>query len=416
MKEIIKVNNLNKIFNLYPSHKDRLKEIIHPFRKKFHREFYALNNINFTIHEGETVGIIGKNGSGKSTLLKIITGILTKTSGDMSVIGRISSLLELGAGFNPELSGLENIYFHGNVLGFSNKEIDEIKDEIIEFSGIGHFIDQPVKLYSSGMFVRLAFSVSIFVKPDILIIDEALSVGDVSFQMKCYNRFNTLREEGKTILFVTHSLESIIRYCNRCLVLNEGKLVLDGSAKEGVDTYKQIMVNQFNKATNVVKSKISSDLFVGDSLLRYGDNRASIIDFYLLDDQNNKVLQISNSSKVTFKLKILFKEFVANPVIAFTIKDVTGLELTGTNTYLEKTNLPSCEKGESISISFSQKLLLRDGNYTLSLGVVTIENGEVTVHERIYDALIFDVINSHGFVGIINPESTITFSKEILQN
>ena len=242
----IETCNLTKSYRLYNHSIDRLKESLHPRRKKYHHNFFALKDVSFQINEGETIGIIGRNGSGKSTLLKIIAGVLTPTSGILEVRGRVSALLELGIGFNPEMTGLENIYFSGTIMGFDRAVIENKIDDIVAFADIGEFIYQPVKTYSSGMFVRLAFAVAINVDPDILIVDEALSVGDISFQAKCYQRFNKFKEEGKTIIFVTHSLDLVVSYCNRGIVLDGGKIIVDTDPKTAVDAYKQLMVNCYD--------------------------------------------------------------------------------------------------------------------------------------------------------------------------
>ena len=230
-KNVISVQHLSKMYKLYDKPSDRLKESLGLSRKKKYREHYALHDVNFNIHEGECVGIIGVNGSGKSTILKIITGVLAPTTGEVKVNGRISALLELGAGFNMEYSGLENVYLNGTMIGFSEEEIDAKLDDILAFADIGDYIHQPVKTYSSGMFVRLAFAVAINIDPEILIVDEALSVGDVFFQAKCYHKFEEFKKQGKTILFVTHDLSSVSKYCDRVILLNKGVKLYEGSPK-----------------------------------------------------------------------------------------------------------------------------------------------------------------------------------------
>ena len=235
----IRVADVTKIYKLYDNPKDRLKESLGLTRKKCYQEHYALNHINFEVKKGETVGIIGTNGSGKSTMLKLITGVLTPSSGEIQVDGRISALLELGAGFNMEYTGIENIYLNGTMIGFSRNEIDEKMQEILDFADIGEFVHQPVKSYSSGMFVRLAFAVAININPEILIVDEALSGGDVFFQAKCYRKFEEFKQQGKTILFVSHDLGSITKYCDRAILLNKGEKIFEGTPKETVDIYKR---------------------------------------------------------------------------------------------------------------------------------------------------------------------------------
>ena len=260
MSEVaIKVENLSKMYKLYDRPMDRLKESLGLTKKKKYKEYYALNNINMEIKRGETVGIIGTNGAGKSTILKIITGVLNQTNGDVTINGRISALLELGAGFNPEYTGIENVYLNGTMIGFTREEIDEKLQDIIDFADIGDFINQPVKTYSSGMFVRLAFAVAINIDPEILIVDEALSVGDVFFQSKCYRKFEEFKELGKTILFVSHDLGSIIKYCDRVVLLNKGNKVGEGEPGEMVDTYKMILANQYVEEDNNDEDKEDSE-------------------------------------------------------------------------------------------------------------------------------------------------------------
>ncbi len=228
----IEVKNISKMYKLYDKNSDRFKEALGLTRKKCYREHYALNNVSFEVKKGETVGIIGTNGSGKSTILKIITGVLMPTCGELKVDGRISALLELGAGFNMEYTGMENIYLNGTMMGFSREEIDKRVDDILQFADIGEFINQPVKTYSSGMFVRLAFAVAINIDPEILIVDEALSVGDVFFQVKCYHKFEEFKKLGKTILFVSHDLGSVSKYCDRVILLNKGNKISEGLPKK----------------------------------------------------------------------------------------------------------------------------------------------------------------------------------------
>ena len=238
----VQVSNLEKAYKLYDKPSDRLKEALGLSRKKKYKEHYALKGVDLTIYQGETVGIIGTNGSGKSTILKIITGVLNPTKGSVQVKGRISALLELGAGFNMEYNGIENIYLNGTMIGFSSKEIDAKLNDILSFADIGDYVYQPVKTYSSGMFVRLAFAVAINIEPEILIVDEALSVGDVFFQAKCYHKFEEFKKMGKTIVFVSHDLSSVSKYCDRVVLLNQGVKLGEGSPKKMIDAYKQVLV------------------------------------------------------------------------------------------------------------------------------------------------------------------------------
>ena len=246
----IQVRDLSKVYKLYDRNRDRVMDALGLAKRKRYREHYALNHVSFSIQRGETVGIIGSNGAGKSTILKIITGVLSPTEGDVTVRGRISALLELGAGFNQEYTGIENIYLNGTMMGYSRDEIDARMQSIIDFADIGDFIRQPVRMYSSGMFVRLAFAVAINIDPDILVVDEALSVGDVFFQSKCYRKFDEFKEQGKTILFVSHDLSSISRYCDRAILLNKGKMMAEGAPAAMIDLYKKVRANQVDEEGN----------------------------------------------------------------------------------------------------------------------------------------------------------------------
>ncbi len=242
----ISVQDVTKVYRLYDKPIDRLKESMSISHKNYHRDFYALKGLSFQVKKGETVGIIGTNGSGKSTILKIITGVLTPTSGEVNVDGKISALLELGAGFNMDYTGIENVYMNGTMMGYTKKEMDAKLQDILDFAEIGDFVYQPVKTYSSGMFVRLAFALAINVDPEILIVDEALSVGDVFFQSKCYRRMEEIRKKGTTILMVTHDMGSIIKYCDRVVLLHKGEFIAEGPAGKVVDMYKKILAGKLD--------------------------------------------------------------------------------------------------------------------------------------------------------------------------
>ncbi len=245
-RNAIEVNDVTKVYRLYDKPIDRLKESLSLTHKEYHRDFFALNRLSFAVERGQTVGIIGTNGSGKSTILKIITGVVTPTTGTVQVDGKISALLELGAGFNMDYTGIENIYMNGTMMGYTKKEMDGKLEEILAFADIGDFVHQPVKTYSSGMFVRLAFALAINVEPEILIVDEALSVGDVFFQAKCYRRMEEIRKSGTTILMVTHDMGSIIKYCDKVVLLNKGEFIAEGEPGRMVDLYKKILANQMD--------------------------------------------------------------------------------------------------------------------------------------------------------------------------
>ncbi len=417
----LKVENVSKIYRLYPSKADRLKESLHPFRRKYHRDFFALDDVSLSVRKGETVGIIGKNGSGKSTILKIISGVLTPTSGRVSVSGRISAILELGAGFNPELTGRENLYFSGAIMGYTRREMDAMVDGIIAFADIGLFIDQPVKTYSSGMFVRLAFAVSINVNPDILIIDEALAVGDILFQARCFRKFDEFRSAGKAVLFVTHGLDSIIRYCDRALVLNEGRKIAETSPKEAVDVYKRLMADcqvpagpgieeppGRGRAVTLKSGRFRDRMTVSTDVQSYGNQGAEIEDFALLDKAGDPTNKLIAFEPFTVFMRVRFRKTIQNPIFAFTIKDIRGLEITGTNTLFKNVDTGTCRAGQVFEAVFRQDLNIQAGRYSLSLGCTGYSGDSFVVHHRLYDVILFEVISDKLMVGFYDLSDQVT--------
>lgn len=411
-KKVIEIKHLSKMYKLYEKPSDRLKEALGFSRKKRYREHYALRDVNFDIREGECVGIIGTNGSGKSTILKIITGVLNPTEGEVKVDGRISALLELGAGFNMEYSGLENVYLNGTMIGFTKEEIDARLDDILAFADIGDFIYQPVKMYSSGMFVRLAFAVAINIDPEILIVDEALSVGDVFFQAKCYHKFEEFKEQGKTILFVSHDLGSISKYCDRVVLLNKGQMLDEGTPKAMVDMYKQLLVNQ-DPVKQVESAEIKAEDWkegfqVNPEKLEYGEKQAEIVDFVVLDNKGRKSNNIEKGSTFQIKMKVRFKEDIQQPIMAYTFKNIQGTEITGTNTMYEQVMVEHPEAGKECVVTFEQKMDLQGGEYLLSFGCTGYRNGEFCVFHRLYDACNITVISSKNTVGFYDMNSKVT--------
>ena len=383
---VIKVSHVSKIYHLYKSPKDRMKEIWSLTHKKYHEDRYALRDINFEVYKGECVGIIGTNGSGKSTLLKIITGVLQATEGSVEKKGKISALLELGTGFNMEYTGLKNIYINGLMMGYTNQEMDEKVQSIIDFAEIGDYIYQPVKTYSSGMFARLAFAVAINVDPDILIVDEALSVGDIFFQSKCYKKFNEFQQNGKTILFVSHDLGSVLKYCDRCLLINQGDQIDCGNTAKVVDRYRKLLVetaheqdqqvdedvrkmNEHNaklkgiSAVRVGSGKWKDDLVLNPNVSDYGDGTAEIIDFAIVDKEGMVTNSVEKNSKVKILMKVLFKTELKEPIFAYTIKDLKGQDITGTNTFLEGETVELARKGSCYEVCFEQSISLQGGQY-----------------------------------------------------
>lgn len=415
-KIAISVKNLTKIYKLYDKPIDRLKETLSITKKKYHREHYALRDISFDVKKGESVGIIGTNGSGKSTILKIITGVLNQTSGELKVKGKISALLELGAGFNLEYTGMENIYLNGTMMGYTKEEIEKKLDNIINFADIGEFINQPVKTYSSGMFVRLAFAVAINIDPEILIVDEALSVGDVFFQAKCYKKFQEFRDMGKTIIFVSHDLKSVSKYCDKVILLNKGIFIEEGNPKKVIDTYKKILVNQFDKEIKNekekeknVESKVlwKSKMNLNSNKLEYGNKDAEIIDFGILDENNILTNTVNKNESFRIKMKVRFNKKIQEPIFAFTIKDIKGNEITGTNTMIEEVYFKNPERNDVVEIEFEQIMNLQGGEYLLSLGCTGFKDGDFTVYHRLYDVCSISVVSSKDSVGFYDMNSSI---------
>ncbi len=405
----ISVDNVSKVYKLFTKPADRVIDALHLAPWKKVPEHHALNDVSFQVQQGEMVGIIGTNGSGKSTILKIITGVLHPTKGEVKVNGRISALLELGAGFNREYTGIENIYLNGTMIGFSKEEIDAKLQDILEFADIGDFVYQPVKTYSSGMFVRLAFAVAINIEPEILIVDEALAVGDVFFQAKCYRKFDEFKKKGKTILFVSHDLSSIVKYCDRVVLLNKGTKLGEGKAKEMIDVYKQVLVGQYNEDENKenTETTVNIDGGANEELLEYGSRKAEITECYITDNKGKRTNALIKGEPFTIHMKAAFAERVQAPIFAFTIKNARGTEITGTNTMFEKAFMEAVNKGVEKEVTFTQKMDLQGGDYLLSLGLTGYEGSDFTVYHRLYDALSISVISDKDTVGFYDMNSKV---------
>ena len=352
---IIRFQNVTKVYKLYQKPIDRLKETFHPLRKEYHRRHYALNDVSFDVGKGESLGLIGRNGSGKSTLLKLITGILVPNSGEISVRGRISALLELGTGFNMELTGLENICIYLTIMGFSPEEISARMDEIIDFADIDDFVGQPLKKYSSGMFARLAFAVAIHTDPDILIIDEVLAVGDTKFQKKCMDKMNEFKQKGTTILFVSHAPEQIKRFCDRAIWLENGKLLRLGESSEIVSDYEDSLYAFVEKAQVPLAKAVVDE---HESLGR-------ICEVSVLDKD------IATFSRLRIKLKYeLFVEDLKDFLVGIAIFDRERNYLFGPNTFLDKYQA-DCSRGVHEIVLTYPRVPLLSGAYSFDVGIFT---------------------------------------------
>lgn len=410
----ISVEHISKLYKLYRGRADRLKDALHLTKKKTYQEYYALSDVSFTVNKGETVGLIGTNGAGKSTLLKIITGVLTPSAGQIEVNGKISALLELGAGFNMEYTGLENIYFNGTLMGYTKEQMEEKVPQIIEFAGIGDYIYQPVKTYSSGMFARLAFAMAINVEPDILIVDEALSVGDIYFQSKCFKKMDEIKKNGTTVLLVTHDMSSVVKYCDKVVVLDHGKVIKEGNPKEMVDIYKKILVHQYDENEPEKSDRIEikedtwmSKLSLNEENVLYGSGKARIVDFGFFDEQDNITGLILKKSVFKIRMKVEFMEDIEYPIFAFTVRNVRGAEVTGTNSMFERLEIPLAKKGETYVITFTQKALLQGGEYLMSFGCTGYEDGEFTVYDRLYDVANLTIVSEQDTVGAFDMDSKV---------
>lgn len=421
-ENVIEIKDLVKKYKMYNRKQDRLLEAIFPKMNR-HSDFTATDHLDLTIKKGEALGILGKNGAGKSTLLKMITGVVIPTSGELKVNGKISSLLELGTAFNSELTGEENIYQHGQVMGLTKEEIEATKQDVIDFADIGEHLYQPVKTYSSGMFARLAFACAINVDPDILIVDEVLSVGDMAFQLKCFKKFEEFKSKGKTILFVTHSVSDILKNCTRVIILESGKKTFDGDVKEGVDLYKKIITGNAPKNSNL--DKVSEEIKIDDdpntwkshfnqnpNLIEYGNLDAEVIDYGIFDTNRNYLSIIDNEKEVVLKSKIKFNKEVDNPIFTMTIKNFNGVEVAGTNTMIEKIYPGKFEKGDIVEVEFIQKLPLAPNKYTLSFSCTHINaKGELEILNRKYEALLIEIMSNKECVGIAKLDTKINIIK-----
>ena len=424
----IKVENLTKIYHLYDSPTARLKEALHPLRKKYHHDFYALRDVSFEVQKGEVLGIIGKNGSGKSTLLKILARVLTQTAGAVVVNGNVSALLELGGGFNPEFTGIENIYFSSSIMGYTKEEVDKQLDEIIAFADIGEFLYQPVKTYSSGMSVRLAFAVAINVDPDILIVDEALAVGDEAFQRKCYGKIRAIQERGTTILFVSHSSGTIIEVCQKAMLLDLGELLIAGSPKLVVSKYHQFLYAEDSRR-QALRDEIQAHFLQhgnDDEKIDVGEKsqtehrsqyQSTLKEFYDPDLKPETTVVYSNNNDYGVKIcdvrlttsdgiqvnnLVCGREYIYTYNVDFKkpgyrirfgmlIKNVTGLEIAGCASSPPKQPIAYIGKDTTVSVQFRFKCLLHPGTYFMNAGVNGLVHESEGYLERIIDVMMFRV-------------------------
>jgi ABC-type polysaccharide/polyol phosphate transport system ATPase subunit len=412
----IKAQNLSKRYRVYDSRWQKLRDALGWGAKKCHREFWALDDITFEIEPGHTLGIIGQNGSGKSTLLQILAGIMFQTRGECAVNGKISALLELGSGFNPEFTGRENVFMNGAILGLDYRQMQKRFDAVTAFAEIGSFIDQPVKTYSSGMFMRLAFAVAVNVDPDILLVDEALAVGDLIFQHRCMHRMNSLRNSGKTIVLVTHDLDAVTKFCDRALLLDAGHILEDGNADIVVQKYRALIFererrhgNFENGGDSVNRSAVYSPLAempvvrtIPNVDHRFGSTEATVLGVELLDDQGHSTQEIFGGQEAIVRISVQLNRDLEQPIIGYTLRDRMGIEISACNTSFIERYLPPARKGQIITSDFLIKFpILSPGSYSISPAVA---KGSILMHDMcdwIDNALVFTIRNRELVYGIV---------------
>lgn len=422
----IQISNLSKAYKIFEKPTDRIKESLNPFGKRYSKDFYALHNVSVSIYKGETIGVIGKNGAGKSTLLKMITGVLTPSSGNITINGRIASLLELGAGFNPEMTGIENIYFNGTIMGYTKKEIDAKLDDILDFADIGDFIHQPVKMYSSGMFARLAFAVNVNVKPDILIVDEALSVGDVFFQNKCFKRMADLQKQGVTVLFVSHDMGSIRQLCSKCLWLDNGTKRQYGPVEEVAAAYFNEQLaerNQLHK--EAVKQPQEVDRGIQPVLTEKQMilprlapcqgffNKDVVIQSFVFLENGCQAAILEDGHTYEAVMAVEFHKAFDKLIYGFVVENNKGIAVIGVNSWMTS-------QGKTINVDSPGTILARftftmpkimQGSYTVSPAVAQGTASEHIQLTWLENALLVDVQNSGYNYSILEIDNTLKIEK-----
>lgn len=422
----IQISNLSKAYKIFEKPTDRIKESLNPFGKRYSKDFYALHNVSVSIYKGETIGVIGKNGAGKSTLLKMITGVLTPSSGNITINGRIASLLELGAGFNPEMTGIENIYFNGTIMGYTKKEIDAKLDDILDFADIGDFIHQPVKMYSSGMFARLAFAVNVNVKPDILIVDEALSVGDVFFQNKCFKRMADLQKQGVTVLFVSHDMGSIRQLCSKCLWLDNGTKRQYGPVEEVAAAYFNEQLaerNQLHK--EAVKQPQEVDRGIQPVLTEKQMilprlapcqgffNKDVVIQSFVFLENGRQAAILEDGHTYEAVMAVEFHKAFDKLIYGFVVENNKGIAVIAVNSWMTS-------QGKTINVDSPGTILARftftmpkimQGSYTVSPAVAQGTASEHIQLTWLENALLVDVQNSGYNYSILEIDNTLKIEK-----
>lgn len=415
MSTALCIEGVSKQYRIYDYPSDRLKEMVTRGRWKRHREFWALKDISFEIEAGTTTGIIGPNGSGKSTLLQIITGTLEPTHGNVWHEGRIAALLELGAGFNPEFTGIENIFMNAALIGFSRSETEALIPEIERFAEIGDFIRQPVKTYSSGMYVRLAFSIAISASPSILIIDEALAVGDAVFQHRCTRRIREMQERGVTIFFVSHDPGAVRALCSRAILLNAGRMESDGKPADVLNHYNKLIMareDAFDRATASAIETAEDEADFGDDAeaaplrytFRHGDGSAEVLRVELLDASGRRIELVESGEPVRVRLRVRFLADVEEPVCGFLLRNRHGIHLYGTNTELQRVSFGLVSRGEIVEVTFAFNCWLAPDSYSIA---VAAHSPDAVSFDWLDGALFFQVMSENKMEGVANLNASV---------
>ena len=418
---ILRAENISKCYEMYNKPSHRLWQTLTRGKKKFYKEFWALNGISFSIKRGECVGIIGRNGSGKSTLLQIIAGTLSPTTGDIEFNGKVAALLELGSGFNPEFTGRENIYMNGSVLGLSKKEINEKFNDITEFADIGDFIDQPVKTYSSGMTVRLAFAVQAQLDPDILIVDEALAVGDAAFQMKCISRMRNLMDSGVTVLFVSHSVQAVRSFCNWTIWLDRGEIRMKGKTSEVTSRYMEYLFSGKNETSqtisnnaNLTEEKIMRLLDIDypgreDPLRRWGSGEVRIRRFLMSGSRSGTSPCFERLEEITIVLEAEAVDCAGREAFsfAFACRDKFGVDIMAVSSFEQSISVSDLKTGQKLEARFRFKNTINPGTYMLVLAAEYFQDGKRHYTDFIENVMLFQIVSDRKHFGLFEPELSI---------
>ena len=405
---VISVQNVSKVYHLYQHPFHRVLGALAISRRQ-KAEFWALRNINLRVDKGEVFALLGPNGSGKSTLLQIISGILQPTSGRVHCSGRIAALLELGAGFNPEFSGRENVYLNGEILGLSRKELDQAFPRIEAFAEIGQFMDRPVKEYSSGMYVRLAFSTAIHVDPEVLIVDEALAVGDAIFASRCVQKFEELRRKKVTVFLVSHDLGLIKRLADRAAFMLDGRIVMQGAPKDAVNQYVGFVLDR-ERASQERISGLPEEALAAKSSFRHGDGASRVIDVQILNSAGEVCRAFRPGESIILRIRAAFQKPVSNPVVGILIRNRIGMDIFGTNTRLERAELGDFEPGEEIEVEFELDCLLSRQEYTLT---VAVQYWNGLSQDWLDDVLEFRVEDTKDVAGVLNLNTRVRHHKVV---